>query len=442
MPRIGFTWGVRDDLTLRGGVGLYSGGNPNVWISNAWSNDGLTNAQFQFNYFDSATVLPGSPDSLTLSGEQRPGFNVPQEMVDAVLAVTPADAVDSNLVIIDPNYKQPSEWKFALGGTWDIDWLGGMQLDFDYLHSRGNDPAYYVDLSQEIVGTTAAGTPIYDYVDRNNDGEDEEDNFMLTNASETPVSNVVSLVLQKEFDFGLDVLLGYAWTQAEDVSPMTSSVAFSNFNNLALLDINNPGVGDSNYVVPHRFTLRVGYERAFFGDNLTQVTLFGYFNEGQPGSYTMSSDDLEGDFAGRHLLYVPDGPNDPNVIFDPGFDQAAFFQWAAANGVGPGFTSRNAYNTGWSSRWDLRISQEIPLPADMVGRIYFKVYNLGNLLNDDWGKIVDSNFFSQEVVDGGVDPVTGQFVFEEFSDRSVERTIVNRSLWEARLGFDIKFGGW
>jgi len=440
MPRIGVTWGVRDDLTLRGGVGLYSGGNPNVWISNAWSNDGLTNAQFQFNYFDSATVLPGSPDSLVLSGDQRPGFDVPQEMVDAVLAVTEADAVDSNLVLIDPDYDQPSEWKFALGGTWDMPWLGGMTLDFDYLHTRSNDPAYYVDLSQGVIGTTAAGTPIYDYLDRNNDGEEERDNFMLTNSGETPVSNVVSLVLQKEFDFGLDVLLGYAWTEAEDVSPMTSAVAASNFDNTALLDINNPAAANSNYVVPQRITLRLGYERAFFGDNLTQITLFGYFNEGQPQSYAMNSGDLEGDgFFGRHLLYIPDGPTDPNVVFGPDFDQAAFFAWAAERGLGPGFTERNGYNTGWSSRIDLRISQEIPLPADFIGRVYFKVYNLGNMLNDDWGEIVDAQFFTPEIVDASVD-AQGRFVFEGFSDRPIERTYVNRSLWEARLGFDIKFG--
>jgi outer membrane receptor for ferrienterochelin and colicin len=440
MPRLGFTWGLRDDLTLRGGVGLYSGGNPNVWISNAWSNDGLTNAQFQFNYFDSATVLPGSPDSLTLSGGQQPGFDVPQEMVDAVLAVTEADAVDSNLVIIDPDYDQPSEWKFSLGGTWDVPGLEAT-LDFDYLHTRGNDPAYYVDLSQDIIGTTAAGTPIYDYVDRNNDGEEEQDNFMLTNSGESPVSHVISLVLQKEFDFGLDVLLGYAYTQAEDVSPMTSSVAASNFDNTALLDINNPSAANSNYVVPQRITLRLGYERAIFGDNLTQITLFGYFNEGQPQSYAMNSNDLEGDgFFGRHLLYIPDGPTDPNVVFGPEFDQEAFFAWAAERGLGPGFTERNGYNTGWSNRFDLRISQEIPLPAGLLGRVYFKVYNLGNMLNDDWGKIVDAQFFTPEIVDASVDD-QGRFVFEDFSDRSIERTYVNRSLWEARLGFDIKFGG-
>jgi len=433
MPRIGVTWGILDDLTLRGGVGLYSGGNPNVWISNAWSNDGLTNAQFQFNYFDSATVLPGFGDSLPLSRQQRPGYDVPQELVDAVLAVTPADANTSRLVLIDPDYDQPSEWKFALGGTWDMPWLGGMQLDFDYLHARGNDPAYYVDLSQSIIGTTTLGTPIYDFTNGS-------DNLMLTNSGETPVSNVISFVLRKEFDFGLDVLLGYAWTEAEDVSPMTSAVAVSNFENTALLDINNPPAASSNYVVPQRWTLRLDYEYPIFGDNLTQITLFGFFNEGQPQSYAMNGGDLEGDgFFGRHLLYIPDGPTDPNVVFDPGFDQQAFFEWAAANGLGPGFTERNGYNTGWSSRFDLRISQEIPLPANLVGRVYFKVYNLGNMLNSDWGEIVDAQFFTPEIVDASVD-AQGRFVYEEFSERSIERTYINRSLWEARLGFDIKFG--
>ena len=433
MPRIGVTWGILDDLTLRGGVGLYSGGNPNVWISNAWSNDGLTNAQFQFNYFDSATVLPGFGDSLPLSRQQRPGYDVPQELVDAVLAVTPADANTSRLVLIDPDYDQPSEWKFALGGTWDMPWLGGMQLDFDYLHARGNDPAHYVDLSQSIIGTTTLGTPIYDFTNGS-------DNLMLTNSGETPVSNVISFVLRKEFDFGLDVLLGYAWTEAEDVSPMTSAVAVSNFENTALLDINNPPAANSNYVVPQRWTLRLDYEYPIFGDNLTQITLFGFFNEGQPQSYAMNGGDLEGDgFFGRHLLYIPDGPTDPNVVFDPGFDQQAFFEWAAANGLGPGFTERNGYNTGWSSRFDLRISQEIPLPANLVGRVYFKVYNLGNMLNSDWGEIVDAQFFTPEIVDASVD-AQGRFVYEEFSERSIERTYINRSLWEARLGFDIKFG--
>ncbi len=433
MPRFGFTWGARDDLEIRGGIGLYSGGNPNVWISNAWSNDGLSNAQQRLNNFGGAiSVLPGVSGSVPLSGQGRPGYDVPQSLVDDVAAVTPSDANDSFLVIIDPNYKQPREWKLALGGTWDMP-IADMELQFDYLHTQTKNAAYYVDLSQSQVGTTTAGTPIYDYTNG-------RDNYMLTNSSRTADSNVVSFVLKKEFDMGLDLLFGYAFTDAEDISPMTSSVAGSNFDNLALLDIQDPTPATSNYVVPNRFTMVADYRTTLFGDAETRITIRGYINEGQPQSYAMNSSDLEGDgFFGRHLLYVPTGPSDPNVVFDPGFDQAAFFQWVSDNGLGPGFQDRNAQHADYSSRFDLRVSQEIPLPGDFLGRLYFKVFNFGNMLNDDWGKITDATFFTPQVVDASVDG-QGRFVFESFRDRSIETTIVNRSLWEARMGIDIKFG--
>ena len=435
MPRVGFTWGATNDLEIRGGIGLYAGGNPNVWISNSYSNDGVTNAQFTLANFDGAgTVLPGMADSFELSGSGRPGYDVPQSLVDDVAGVSPADANDSNLALIDPDYEQPREWKYALGATWFTP-LWDIKLDVDYLYSRGERPVFYQDVSQAVVGRTAAGTPIYDYVAG-------EDNFMLTNSDENPRSTSFSIVAQKSFDWGFDVLFGYAYTDAEDVSPMTSSVAQSNFSNTALLDINDPAAGTSNYVVPHRVTLRLDYERAFFGDALTRFTLFGYWNEGQPQSYGMSSADLEGDgFFGRHLLYVPSGPSDPNVVFDPAFDQQAFFDWVNGEGLGPGFVERNSRHADWSTRFDLRVSQDIPLPGDFLGRLYLKIFNLGNLLNDDWGKRTDAVFFTPVFVDADVDPVTGQFIFNEFDPSPMETTIINGSLWEARLGIDIRFGG-
>ncbi len=319
-----------------------------------------------------------------------------------------------------------------------------IEMQFDYLHTRMKDSAYYVDLSQEIIGTTAAGSPIYDFVNGT-------DNIMLTNSSESANSDILSFVLKKEFDMGLNLLFGYAYTQAEDVAPMTSAVALSNYENLATLDINNPAPATSNYVVPNRFTMVADWRGSLFGDAETRVTLRGYVNEGQPQTYGMSGSascptgvdciGLEGDgFFGRHLLYVPTGPSDPNVVFDPGFDQAAFFQWVSDKGLSPGFQERNAQHADWSSRFDLRVSQEIPLGRDFVGRLYLKVYNFGNMLNDDWGKITDAVFFTPVVVNAAVVENTGQFYFDSFSDRSIETTIVNRSLWEARVGIDIKFG--
>lgn len=426
-PRIGFTWGISDDWQLRGGFGLYSGGNPNVWISNSYSNDGLTNVQTRLNNFSgSGSVLDGSIP-ITAGG---PGYGVPQELYDQVAATTAENGSTSFLALIDPNFKMPSDWKLALGATWDMP--GGVQMDIDWLHSRSDDPALYVDLSQEIVGMTAAGYPIYDYVNG-------RDNFMLTNSKHSASSDVFSLIFTKDFDNGLDMSLGYAYTQAEDVSPMTSSVAGSNFDNLALTDINNPKPGTSNYEVPHRFTLRASYGHQFFGDYTTRFSLFGYTKQGQPQSYSMSGGDLEGDgFFGRHLLYVPDGAADPFIVFAEGFDTAAFMDWVAKEGLKPGMSERNGQHAKWSTRFDLRIDQELPFFGRSRTRLYAKIYNLGNLLNDSWGHVNDAEFFTQQVVNSSVNEA-GQYVYENFNGGSINQLLENRSLWTVRIGLEVSF---
>jgi hypothetical protein len=451
MPRIGVTWGVRDDLTLRGGIGLYSGGNPNVWISNAYSNDGITNVQLggrsgwnRFNFAAETgttsgfTILPGFADSIALTGAQ-PNRDVPQLMFDAVTNTTVADGNAEALALIDPNFKAPAEWKFAIGGTWDMPW-GDMTLDFDYMHTQGKNPAYYRDVSQAIDttagvnGFTLAGTPIYDYFGVG------EDNLMLTNSSEKPTSDMISFVLSKDFDFGLSAQFGYSYIEGEDVASMVASTAGSNFTGDSLSDIGFPSAGNSNWVVPQRFTLGLYYTHEFFGDNTTRISLQGYANEGQPQTYVMESNNFEGDgFNDRHLLYVPTDASDPNVAFDAGFDQAAFFAFAAANGLHPGFNSRNDLNTRWSTVWNLSIRQDIRLGDMIDSTVYLKVKNLGNLLNDDWGRVSDSQYFPRRVVDVRVD-AAGRIVYESFRSTSIQRTYINPSLWEIRIGLDVGFG--
>ncbi len=428
MPRFGFTWEASDKLSVRGGVGLFSGGNPNVWISNAWSNDGLTNVQLQLRNFDgAASVL----NDLTLSGQGRPGFDVPQSLIDDVAAVTPLDGSTDNLVLLDPNYEQPSELKFALGGTYNFD--NGLNVDFDLLHTQLRDSAFYVDISQEITGETSLGQPIYEFTNG-------ESNLMLTNSNRDADATVLSVVMTKDFDFGLDMLFGYAYTEGDDISPMTSATAGSNFGNTALLDINDPLPGQSNYVVPHRFTFRASYGTELIPDHTTRFTVMAYANEGQPVSLVMGSNGLEDDrFFGRHLLYVPTGVNDPNVVFDPGFDLVAFNTYIDEQGLGTGFVERNAVDAKWSTRWDLRIDQELPsFIDDTYGKLYLKIYNVGNLLNSNWGKITDGQFFSQQVIDSSVD-AQGRYVFEEFNGGDINDVQEDRSLWEARLGIEFRF---
>jgi hypothetical protein len=249
------------------------------------------------------------------------------------------------------------------------------------------------------------------------------------------------MTFNKSFDWGLDLLLGYAWTDATDVSPMTSFTAESSYDNLATNNINNPESARSNYEVRNRVTLRASFAREFFGDNLTRFTLMGHYSEGQPNTFVIDSNDvLQNGRSRRHLLYIPDGPGDPNVIFEPGFDQTAFFAWVDKKNLSPGFVGRNTISSHSSSRLDLRIDQEFPLGMDdLKGRAYVKIYNFTNLLDDDWGRVYDSNFFSRDVVDvSGLGP-NGELIYEDFNPQSVSDLQTFSSLWEIRLGVEVNF---
>ena len=72
-----------------------------------------------------------------------PGYDVPQEMFDEV-ANTNIRLGDSIANVIDPNFKMPSEWKYALGATFTTD--NDYVISADALYSRKNDAAVLTDL--------------------------------------------------------------------------------------------------------------------------------------------------------------------------------------------------------------------------------------------------------------------------------------------------------
>jgi hypothetical protein len=434
-PRFGFTWGVRDDLTVRGGIGAYSGGNPTVWLSNAWSNDGITNVQPSiFAPNSGRSVFDGT---LPLVGNGPPGYTPAQELFDRVAAAGPDSGSIRRTNLIDPNYKQPVEWKVAIGATYDLPWWD-VTMDVDYLFSRLTDSAQYVDVSMEVVGQTTAGTPIYDFCSGCG-----EQNYMLTNSSFDADSHIFSFKFDKSFDNGLDLTFGYAFTDAEDVSPMTSFTAETSFSSPALLDVNVPTPGTTNYEVPHRLTMRATWGHEFFDGLETRMTLMGYNYEGQPQSYVMDSiaQEPERDF-GRHLLYVPSGPNDPNVVYGGSWDQQdtdEFNAFIAAEGLAPGqFVERNGRHGPWTTRFDFRFSQELPSFGDTKGKIFLNIYNIGNLITDRWGVYTDTQFFPRQVINNGIND-QGQFVFTDYDPTSIEDVIEQRSLWEARIGIEFNF---
>ena len=433
-PRLGFTYEFNDDISFHGGAGLYSGGNPNVWISNNYSNNGVT-------LFESR-VRGGNINDFTYGGGSgSPFIDVPDESIAAVAAGVGSGPVNA----LDPDFEIPSEWKFAVGTTVNFDtnnpYLGDdWHLMADILYSKVNEAAIVVPISWVQTGLAPDGRPIY--------GTGNTNDFVLTNTEEKGDSLVLSIGVSKSYDNGIDWSLGYAYTDADDVNPMTSSVAFSNFSNFTTYDAVNPALGTSDYEIAHRINFTFNWEKEFLKDLPTKLSVFGTANEGAPYSYTFGSNSLFSPYtrSRRELAYIPYGVNDPRI--SPLSDAQAVADLNAyiesnerLRGYRGSIAPRNSAADDWWTKFDLRLAQELPgFRPDDRAEAFMIIENVGNLLNDEWGILREHGFpANAQLYDiSGID--NGQYIISGFNSSADRDSVVaNPSLWQVHFGVKYKF---
>jgi outer membrane receptor for ferrienterochelin and colicin len=431
-PRVGFNWSVNDNMEVRGGVGLYSGGNPNVWISNAYSNDGVTNIDVrEFNIPN----FSGNVFDTPLSGAGRPLFDVPQALYDRIANTAIGDG-DGGTNATDPSFDIPSEWKYALGTTYITD--DEYVITADLLYSDKKNSPIIQDLAIADTGANFPdGRPVYGQTGSRRGGSD----FLLTNVNGADASAfTASLGVSKDFDNGVDASLSYSYTDAKDVNPMTSSVAFSNYSNIAVSDPQNPGVATSDYQIQHRFTATLGYAVELFDGYDTKFNIFGAANEGKPYSYTYSNARIFGDVNNfRGLIYVPE-VNDANVVYADGFDLNAFNAFIEEEGLVRGqIMERNSLDSDWWVKFDVRVEQEFPgFYKEHKASAFMVIENFGNFLDSDWGVFKQGDFVGEDIIEVGLNS-DNQYVYNRFLTPAQQSPNRNASLWEIRIGVKYSF---
>lgn len=396
-PRVGFNWSAPYDINVQGGVGLFAGGDPVVWFSNAFS------------------PLPTLTDGFFTGISDF--SQVPAELQDQVDANTGPFNFDH----IDPGFNVPSIWKASLTfdrafdlGALGEDWLFALAIAY----SKVNDGAAFINraqLADEIIdpeqaaivaagtGVAPDGRPLYIRA--------RGDAIQLINSDEGE-SLAVSLSARKEFDMGLTVSGSYTYTESDRLIPGSSSRHISNYRSLVTTDRNSAAPsGRSVFEVQDRFTLSAKYERNFFGDLETQFVLKGIIESGRPyniGYAQSTANRIFGraaggsPFSGVDLLYVPllnangTGFDDPIVLFESPADEAEIFGILQEEGVlnrAGQFTVKNSQTTGWNTRFDLGFTQELPgfgAAEGLFGENRFMldidIFNILNMIDSDWGK--------------------------------------------------------
>ncbi|MBB5371035.1 MULTISPECIES: TonB-dependent receptor [unclassified Janthinobacterium] len=411
-PRAGFNYkfDTARPTQIRGGFGLFQGAALAVWLGNPFQNTGVVLRNISCTYAAGTCPADGgffSPD--------------PSKQPTNVISTIPAAKVDT----LATNLAQPSVWKANLAFEHELPWYG-LVVGAEYLRTKTKDAIYYQELNLGAPNRVGSdGRPLY-YSDNGYDPKCWNASGALTggtgcttrtkganNAAFGQVlqatktdkgeGNLLTLSLRSPMRDGLSWGTSYTYTDATEVSPLTSSTSSSNWGGRAVFNPNENVASNSNYLVKDRFTANVTWQKRFFGEYRTSFGLFYEGRSGKPYSWTFNND-MNGDgLAGNDLLYIPKAPGSGEVSFygatpaARAANEAAF--WAVVNANGDlrnstgGVVGRNKSFAPWTNSFDMRLSQEVPgFFKGNKGIVTLDFLNVGNMINRNWGHITEVPF--------------------------------------------------
>ncbi|RHW16797.1 TonB-dependent receptor [Sphingomonas gilva] len=488
LPRLAFNYDLGDfgflgRAQVKGGVGIFSGGDPGVWFGNAFQNNGFGFASGNTN----DAPCPGGQIDVVENGQFT---GAPTCFRDA--AITRAAAGLGDTQSIDPDIEIPTVVRANLGfeaqlGSGD-GFFSGWNLNLDYIYSHYRKALTVVDLSQTIDirrgvdGFTVDGQPIFGAIDPTaagcdavlaEDGVDirwegvtaacfstsRDDEIQLTNGRSYN-SHIGSLLLSKNFDRGVFteggnvfVNFGYAYTDSNDRRNMFNSTATSNYDLTAATNLQDPPEARGFYETRHSITFAANFSEQFFGDDLDTSLGFTFVaHSGRPYSLTFGGSggffDSASGFDNR-LLYIPTGVDDPNLSDSSNDDAVADFVsyvdgLECAREAKGRIIERNTCTNDWYYDLDLNFSQELPgpLPGDSI-KLTVLFDNFLNFLNSDWNVRRTRNFAGLVNVvsppSGSPVDSEGKYIINSFQPDDANDITSSASLWRLKFGVSYQF---
>lgn len=445
-PRVGFTYEFKTDrkTQLRGGVGLFQGKNPAVWISNAYSNAGATGAVGVAN-----TTAGGIPSFV---------FNA-----DPTAQVPPAGNPPApNINITDPNFRHPSSWKSNLSVDHKLP-FGDITLTVDYYYLKVNKgvtseflnyaypttgPMTMPDGRIRFAGNPTSGTSAATQGKRRISAF--SDVFYMTNTSKGE-SDGLTFSLSRPMKNHWSWSASYTRSSAKEVSPITSSTASSNYTLRASWNPNEDVANTSNTEIKDRIVIQVAREFEFVKKFKTTVAAIYQGRTGRPYSWVFRGDANGDGWTFNDLLYVPTGPSDPKVTWANTTERDAFFAFVDSSTLAKykgTYAPRNSENSPWTQTIDLKIAQQIPIWGRLRGELYINIINFWNMIDDSWGLQDEVVFSYRRGVAGATYNAAGNggqgswgYTFNGGTLDGVPRTVNDTpiSRWQIQSGVSIKF---
>ena len=433
-PRIGFRWRIAENegnsTHLRGGAGIFSGRIPFVWISNCFSNSGMTQRGY--------TLKSDFGQSVPKFGEEPTGTDgmSSNPMLNIVAKDFRYPQVARATLAIEQEYQG---WNFVLEGIFSKSINDLVITNLTAQDKGGKLYAVNADLANESNTTTLYDSSL---------SKTNSSIYLLSNTSKG-YGYSVSASVAKKFWFGLDLYGAYTFSHSYSVMDGVSAQALNTWGKNYSSDSNNSPLSYSLFDVPHKVTASVSYSKRYgklFGTTIS-LLYQGYSGMRYSLTYAGKVDANNDTRTGNTTIYVPTESELAAMQFASEADRAAFGDYIEANPAlrrsRGQFLARNAMQTPFEHHLDLHIAQDFYFSAKISRKVQISldVINLGSLISKDWGaSYYTSNYCISpvEIVSVTTDESGNRTPKYRFVGGSVSRNDL-LSRWRMQLGVRVVF---
>lgn len=451
-PRIGFVYKINEEnLTIRGGMGMFTGRVPLVWPGGVYNNNGISIAGIR------GSNVPFKPDPVNQYTASDFGATVPipSGEINLISRDFKMNKIFRTSLAFDKLFAK--NWRFTLEGfyTKNIN-----EIDYKNINilpptkkSVGVDSRNVYDLS----GNFPKSIPM-----RSNGTNPYTGIFLLSNNTGAKgFSYAFSATIDKSWSKGFAFNANYTYGNSVVLNEGTSSQNSSQWRFMETVNGRNfMTLSTSDYDMAHRINAYVAKKFSYLHNALaTTVSLVYNGQSGNPFSYVMTRGMVRdnSNFEGNDLIYVPRNASEINLVANGSISPAA--QWTLLNNYIENdsylknrrgqYAERNGARSPFTHIVDLKIQQDFNIKISSKTyqiQLTYDVFNFTNMLNRDWGRqyFLTNDQFSLLTFDGYVSatdltpkfrfipPVTGK-------PYNISDGVFNSSRWSSQIGVRVNF---
>ena len=404
-PRVGFTWDVFGDrsLKVRGGTGMFSGRLPLVFFTNMPTNGGMVQYQAQIGPSTKYANMPDAVKEKYASVAEvldqfkgGPMTNI-SDMINKLqgmgypTTVSPEDGtVPSSISAVDSKFKMPQVWKTSLAVDYQVPVSFPFTVTVEGIFNKKIHDNCISDWSIPSVGGFARfngvdNRPIYPAGFRTGTKA-----FVLENTSKG-YGWSANITLNAQPVEWLSLMAAYTHTVSKEVTGMPGSAAESAFTYVPTSEgPNNIPLHNSQYVIPDRIVASAtAHDRS--GNHYSLI--YEAWRGGSNYSYIMVND-MNGDGYPYDALYVPTDADVNNNLFRfvSDDDKTRFMDFVhndsyLKNRQGKYAEPYSVY-VPWVHRIDVAYKHDFKVKFGNTShclQLSLDVKNVMNLFNSSWG---------------------------------------------------------